>query len=359
MFNIQNLVRKNSYLCVEKLPFKEHRQLHIKIATILQDKYHITIKHVRVHDDTRFSTCVAFIYFHQQPYKVENLILSIYALLMSDHKLLIKIQNTDFPTQQKYYNSKLSLYPHADSVYITFDPKSNLKEYSKSTLHEFSHKQCTEICNHPTINQCVFKKTINQVNLNSIYDSNFVFSFEMLLVQIPFDNPATSSDQKSTILSSLTSINSVSNRVEVATCSTEDTNCPNELNSTNDELQSSRVNNVSTIIIDEKSPTTNVQEEVENTASLCTSNISVQNEIESNKSELKSHSESNNVRPSSSNLSLATTISDTGERFENPKSILYTTDDDSSLVYDLVINRPIARSNNSVDEWENHQIKKF
>ena len=277
---------------------------------------------------------------------------------MSDHKLLIKIQNTDFPTQQKYYNSKLSLYPHADSVYITFDPKSNLKEYSKSTLHEFSHKQCTEICNHPTINQCVFK-TINQVNLNSIYDSNFVFSFEMLLVQIPFDNPATSSDQKSTILSSSTSINSVSNRVEVPTCSTENTHCQNELNSTNDELQSIRVNNLSTIIIDEKSSTTNVQNEVENTTSLCTSNISVINEIESNKSEIRSHSESNNVRPSSSNLSLATTISDTGERFENPKSILYPTDDDSSLVYNLVNNKPTAESNNSNDEWENHQIKQF
>ena len=65
----------------------------------------------------------------------------------------------------------------------------------------------------------------------------------MLLVQIPFDNPATSSDQKSTILSSLTSINSVSNRVEVPTCPTENKNCPTELNSTRDELQSPIVNN--------------------------------------------------------------------------------------------------------------------
>ena len=102
-----------------------------------------------------------------------------------------------------------------------------------------------------------------------------------------------------------------------------------------------------------------MQEEVENTASLCTSNISVQNEIELNKSEIKPHSELNNVKPSSSNSSVTTTISDTGERFENPKSILYPTDDDSSLVNNLVINRPIAESNNSDDEWENHQIKKF
>ena len=137
MFRIQNLVKPNSYLCVEKLPFKEHREIQIKFANILQNKYHVPIKHVRVHDNTRFSTCIAFIYFHQLPFNSENLVLSIYYLLMSDHKLTIKIQNTDWPSHKKYYNSRLSQFPHADSVYIMFDPISNFKNYSPSTFHEY------------------------------------------------------------------------------------------------------------------------------------------------------------------------------------------------------------------------------
>ena len=50
-------------------------------------------------------------------------------------------------------------------------------------------------------------------------------------------------------------------RVEVSTCPTESADCQIELNSIIDELQSPLVNSLS-IIIDEKSRTTNVQKEV-------------------------------------------------------------------------------------------------